>query len=381
MGFGGRLLDGEGAKYLNPPETEIYKKNSVFYAFDQAARSIRKKNRMVLVEGYFDVMRMHACGFTETVACCGTSLTEEHLKKIRRLRVGKTVLLFDGDAAGNKAALKSAILGLMHDVDGFVCLLPEQCDPDDFLRRRSAEAMEKLLNNGTEFARYVIEDTLKRSKQAGLEEKATLLGELTKIGGQVQGKLKRELWFNLVARSFNVSPDAIQTSKNASKTLSSAEIPETENDPLELYRNEEAKFRYEFKIARLMVNRPYFISIAKRHAAPESFSSLVIRPLIRKLFNLERVECESITAEDLCEAFPENGNLTFYLLNSSSRDFVEILGEKDFGSLLYGFLKKKLFEDRKADLANLQETEIKRQIAYWNEEILRLEALNTTESH
>ncbi len=115
IGFGARKLfdDDDGPKYLNTPETPIYKKSQVLYGLDLARRDISKSQQAVIVEGYTDVMACHLAGLTTAVATCGTSFGTEHIKVLRRLLMdddqmrGSVVFTFDGDAAGQKAALRA----------------------------------------------------------------------------------------------------------------------------------------------------------------------------------------------------------------------------------------------------------------------------------
>lgn len=144
IAFGGRLLSGDGPKYLNSPETELYDKGRVLYGLDVARRAIVQTDRVIVVEGYFDALTMQQAGFGETVATCGTALTAEHVDRIRRL-AGRVVVLLDSDEAGARAAEKA--LPLL-DRAGLVAerlQLPGAKDPDELIREGGREAMEAAL--------------------------------------------------------------------------------------------------------------------------------------------------------------------------------------------------------------------------------------------
>lgn len=135
IGFGGRTLssDKKQAKYINSPESPLYNKTNVLYGFHRAVTSIQKTGNAYLVEGYLDVIRMHEYGFTNTIAGCGTAFTSEHAKKIKKFAQNVT-LLADGDIAGRKATFKAIDVFLAEGLNVFVIELPEEHDPDSFLK-------------------------------------------------------------------------------------------------------------------------------------------------------------------------------------------------------------------------------------------------------
>jgi DNA primase len=132
-GFGGRALGDQKPKYLNSPESPIYQKQSIWYGIDRAAKSIKKEGFVYVVEGYFDVMSLQNAEVYNTVAACGTAITEAHVKHLKRY-TDHVVLCQDGDAAGYKAMLKTIDLFLMQDFKVEVVELPDGKDPDDFVK-------------------------------------------------------------------------------------------------------------------------------------------------------------------------------------------------------------------------------------------------------
>ncbi|MDR3281036.1 MAG: DNA primase [Synergistaceae bacterium] len=132
VAFGGRLLDGDGAKYINSPEGSLFNKRRTLYLMDAAKRAIRERGRVVLVEGYMDAIRAHMAGFTETVASLGTSLTEEQASLIKRFS-DLCCISYDADGAGQAAAIRGMYILQRHGVDVRVVTLPEGLDPDDVL--------------------------------------------------------------------------------------------------------------------------------------------------------------------------------------------------------------------------------------------------------
>ncbi|WP_445193410.1 DNA primase [Sphingomonas sp. Tas61C01] len=147
IAFGGRILDSGEPKYLNSPDTPLFDKGRTLYNLDRAAAAVRKTARVLVVEGYMDVIALAQAGIAEAVAPLGTALTEPQLERLWRM-VDVPTLCFDGDAAGQKAALRAAHRALPMLAPGrslsFVTL-PEGQDPDDLVRKGGATAMEKLL--------------------------------------------------------------------------------------------------------------------------------------------------------------------------------------------------------------------------------------------
>jgi DNA primase len=150
VAFGGRVMPGTedpdrgSPKYVNSPETEIYKKSSILYGLSHARNAIQRTGRILVVEGYFDVLSLHQAGFEEAVATCGTALTPEHMSAIRPL--ARTVYtLFDLDEAGQRAAVKSLELFLKAGIEPYRLETDAGKDPDELIQEHGPEAFEALI--------------------------------------------------------------------------------------------------------------------------------------------------------------------------------------------------------------------------------------------
>ena len=148
LGFGGRILKSnvKAAKYLNSPESEIYSKSKVLYGMYYSKNSIVKKDRCLLVEGYTDVISMHQSGMENVVASSGTSLTVDQIKLIKRF-TNNITLLFDGDAAGIKAALRGVNLILQEGMNVKVLTFPDGEDPDSYAKKVSTDDLETYIDS------------------------------------------------------------------------------------------------------------------------------------------------------------------------------------------------------------------------------------------
>lgn len=178
IAFAGRDLSGESqAKYMNTPETDLFKKGRVLYGLHQARNPIREKKRAIVVEGYFDVLRMHTYGFDETVAPMGTALTDEHLAVLERL-CEELILLFDGDKAGHMAAMRSLQQTWDLGITVRVVHLPAGQDPDEFLLTHPSEDMGDLLDSAHPSFQYLVDSLV---EEIGLDSAE----KIRKVAGRV----------------------------------------------------------------------------------------------------------------------------------------------------------------------------------------------------
>ncbi|MFI6639849.1 DNA primase [Streptomyces sp. NPDC050504] len=197
VGFGARRLrdDDNGPKYLNTPETPIYKKSQVLYGIDLAKKEIAKVSRAVVVEGYTDVMACHLAGVPTAIATCGTAFGTDHIKILRRLLMdngsARVIFTFDGDAAGQKAALRAFEDDQKFAAETYIAIAPDGMDPCDLRLAKGDDAVRELAEPRTplfEFAlrqvtaRYDLETPAGRA--AALDEAAPIVARIKNSGAQ-----------------------------------------------------------------------------------------------------------------------------------------------------------------------------------------------------
>ncbi len=156
VGFGGRTITNHPAKYINSPQTKLFNKSRILYGYHLAKESIYKNKKIIICEGYLDVVMFHQAGFTEAVAGMGTALTPEHLPMLRK-GDPKVILAYDGDKAGMAAALKAAQMLSVAGFDGGVVLFPDGQDPADLIAKGQSEAVAKLLREAKPLIPFVLE--------------------------------------------------------------------------------------------------------------------------------------------------------------------------------------------------------------------------------
>ena len=210
QGFGGRILkkDVKTAKYLNSPESDIYYKSKVLYGLFEAKKSIAKEDCCYLVEGYTDVIQMHQSGITNVVSSSGTALTSEQIRLIRRL-TKNIVVLFDGDAAGVRAALRGIDLILEQDMHVKICAFPEGEDPDSFSKGKSAVEIQNYLSeNAQDFIQYKA-NLLLQEAQSDPVKKADTIRDIVSSIAKIPDLIQREVYIQSCAKIMAVSEEVL----------------------------------------------------------------------------------------------------------------------------------------------------------------------------
>lgn len=159
VGFGGRTISGHQAKYVNSPQTKIFNKSRLLYAYDLAKESIYKNKEMIVTEGYLDVVMLHQAGFNNAVATLGTALTNEHLPLLRKGEP-RITMAYDGDNAGLNAAIKASKLLSASGMDGGVVIFGEGLDPADMVKNAQIEELNHLLRHPKPFIEFVLEQSV-----------------------------------------------------------------------------------------------------------------------------------------------------------------------------------------------------------------------------
>ncbi|NLB35523.1 MAG: DNA primase [Elusimicrobia bacterium] len=210
IGFGGRVIaDGKLPKYLNTSQTEVFEKKRVLYGFYSGRDAIRKKKRIVVLEGYMDVVAAHQFGFEEASAVLGTALTGEHVYKVKRL-ADEVILAFDADDAGVAATQRGLKSLLDSDMRGRVCLLPKSTDPEDIIRE-SPEKFATLLEKSIPIIEWSLENSIKQKKHMRdrLSAKSEIVREMVEVIGKVNDPVKNSEAVKLVAERLKISETAV----------------------------------------------------------------------------------------------------------------------------------------------------------------------------
>ncbi len=215
IGFGGRTLrtDKSVAKYLNSPESEIYHKSNSLYGIFQAKKAITQHDKCFLVEGYTDVMSMHQSGIENVVASSGTSLTHEQIRLIRRFTQNITVL-YDGDAAGIKAALRGIDMVLEEEMNVRVVLLPDGEDPDSYAQKHSSsEVLDFIAKNETDFIFFKTKLLLGETEGDPVK-KANLITDIVRTISVIPNSITRSVYVKECSQLMDVDEKVLHTEIN-----------------------------------------------------------------------------------------------------------------------------------------------------------------------
>ncbi len=216
IGFGARRLydDDKGPKYLNTPETALYHKNQVLYGLDLAKKSIAKTKRVVVVEGYTDVMAAHLAGVDQAVATCGTAFGAEHVKIIRRLLgddpTGRVIFTFDGDAAGQKAALKAFEFESLFSAQTFVAVEPDGLDPCDLRMRKGDAALRELIDGCKPLFEFVITTAISRFDLDTVEGRISAVRAAAEVLTDIRDRNSLSHYYRFVAGRIGVDIDEVE---------------------------------------------------------------------------------------------------------------------------------------------------------------------------
>lgn len=251
IGFGGRILDKGDPKYLNTPESPVFRKRMVLYNLCSVKGTLKEKG-VAIVEGYMDVVSLSNAGFKEAVATLGTALGEDHVRLLSRF-TDKIHLVFDGDKAGRNAMLRSVDPFLNCDATPKVVLLPDGKDPDD-VARTDPELWKDLLGHAPSIWDFIFDESFSTKDTSKLEDKKILMKELVPVISRIKDPLVREHLSQRLAVRLKVSEEVItrQINKGESeRPVGSTQPVSREHLPMEEI------------VARLMLFDEYAIRVVK----------------------------------------------------------------------------------------------------------------------
>ncbi len=292
IGFGGRALSaGQEPKYLNTPESPVFHKREAFYGLSAALAAIRRADRAVVVEGYFDRIAVARAGLDEVVATCGTSLTEDHARNLSR-RTRNVVLLFDGDEAGQRAMERSLEVLLPAGLRVRAALLPPGADPDDLLRREGEAALRAVVDRAPTALDFVIDRAVARGC-ASPAEQADAVAAVAPLLARIPSGVERSGFAQRLALSVGTElrhvEAAIRAAIRGEDARDAVPIPPRQSGP------EERKIR---QLARSLVDHPDLAGRVPRDEVHELVPAGPLRELIGALLEAA-AESRSVPLEEL----------------------------------------------------------------------------------
>ena len=251
VGFGGRTITGHQAKYVNSPETPLFNKSRLLYAYNHARQAVHKQKEIIITEGYLDVIMLHQAGFINSVATLGTALTPEHLPLLRKGEP-RIVMAYDGDKPGRAAALKAAKLLSASGFNGGVVIFAGGLDPADMVKNGEMEALNNMFRAPQSFIEFVLDETLSlynlsdpKAKESAMHDG---IGYLKTLSGLLQEEYKSYL-----ASRLGISPSFVRLTNQASQSNERAR----QNAPMaqaNLHRD-----MWELSLVKTVIEQPHLI--------------------------------------------------------------------------------------------------------------------------
>ena len=289
IAFSGRTLKADNpAKYVNSPETEIYVKSRNLMGVYFAKSEIAKKDRCILVEGNVDVVMMHQIGITNVVASCGTSLTEEQIRIIKKFTENITIM-YDGDKAGLHAALRAIGMILKEGMNPRVVFLPDGDDPDSFSRKHTLEEVQEFIASHEKDGIAFKTDLLLAEAGDDPLKKANLINEIADTVAEIPDAIKRQVYVDTVARRFGIEADIIQDRVRRTR---------------EQQRKEERPARVDFSTRAVPESSP-------ATSQPSAPAERIMEPSERELLGfILRYGCSELKFETDSEFYNPDGSQT-----------------------------------------------------------------------
>jgi len=289
VGFGGRLLGPGEPKYLNSPETDIFHKGKQLYNLHQAKMPIRKEESVILVEGYFDVLRLVLAGVEHVVAPLGTALTAEQASLLKRF-VGQATLLYDSDRAGLQATFRAGDELLRHGFRVRVATLPPGEDPDSLVQKGGVEALETILRDAMDVFERKIQLLAQRGWFEGFEHQRDAVDRLLPTIRAAADPITRELYLGLAAKHTGVSKEVLEHELAAGvvSSPSPATAPlRREHSSSAVRPGSRARSRPEHILLSSLIAAPEWIPRAREEVDPSLLEIPVARELYQALLGRE----------------------------------------------------------------------------------------------
>ena len=260
VGFSGRIYKDNGQnKYLNTKETEIFKKGEMLYHYHIAKEECRKKNTVIVMEGFMDVIRASTIGIKNTVALMGTALTKDQMQLIKRL-ASTIILCLDGDDPGVHATLSIGEEFQKEGIEAKVVMLPNPEDPDSFILKNGADRFNNLLDSALNFTDFKMLKLKEKVDFRSDEEKANYINRVIEETSKIDDEIRREVILKRLAKEFDIGYNTLEMRMNRflkNKEEKQAEIPFTPKKNID----KKDKYRKAFEqIIYFMLNNDWIIT-------------------------------------------------------------------------------------------------------------------------
>jgi len=288
IAFGARVLDDtKEPKYLNSPETPIFRKSENLYGLFQAKNYLRQ-NVPILVEGNFDMLSLTDKGINNVIAPLGTSFTQEQSLLLRRYSE-QVIIAFDGDTSGRAATLRTVEIFLKSNINPQIIMLPDGFDPDKYIKTFGKDGIDKLVNNSIDFIDFL----LKTKDTSTIAHQQACLKEIIRLISMLDRGMNQELYLNKTTEIFKISKESIQNqlTKQPSGVRSLPQEIKPQK-PITLKLSEE-------QILPIIISSSEYALIAKQELPPICFSSPIVQEMIELIY--DKIEMENFSLAKIIE--------------------------------------------------------------------------------
>jgi len=279
VGFGARALQDGVAKYINSPETPVYTKGHHLYGFHLAKEAVSRQDNVVVVEGYMDFIMPFQAGVNNVVASLGTALTTEQIRLLRRY-TRNVIMLFDTDAAGQSAMVRSLDLLIEEGMNVRVVTLTEDDDPDSFIRKFGVEVFEKRLTQAVNLFDYKLGSLTKRFDAKSIEGRAAISQDMLTTISKFDNAILQSEYIKRLAQTLFLAEEALLIEMKKVAVAASSEMTEAVSIPKEQPRV------VERNILKLMLEDESFIPKVKEDVEVVDFRDENIRHILKEIFRL-----------------------------------------------------------------------------------------------
>ena len=275
LGFGGRVFGDDLPKYINTPETPVYRKGDSLFGLDVAAPFVREAGEVLLVEGYLDVISLHQGGVRNVVGVLGTALTQDQARKLRRL-TENCVMLFDSDEAGRRAALRSGLILLG---EGFLCRIapldPGE-DPDSFLRKMGSQELVKRISQAPDVVMYALESAIQEHPGNKMGDRFQVIDAIVPYLAKIEDRAKLGAYLKEIGDTLRIEQHDLRARLAGLKKRKKDEIEDKGPPPL---------LRKDRLLLHILVREPDVVPKVMEIVQPGDIISPEVAEIVEKIFS------------------------------------------------------------------------------------------------
>ncbi|MDL2281091.1 DNA primase [Selenomonadales bacterium OttesenSCG-928-I06] len=315
IGFGGRSIDNTEPKYLNSPETKIFNKRQVLYGLNIAYKYIKESGKVIIVEGYIDVITAHNLGFKNTVASLGTAFTPDQARQLLKLNNPELIFCYDSDAAGQKATLKAlTVIKNMLKANVKILKLTDSKDPDEFLKKNGKEAFQELLSKPLSLLEYQIDLILAENDYSTIEGKVKLVSKLAPVLLDSNNSIEINEHITKLAQITKIDENSFRSELNKyifyNKKDKNVKTGQDKIGFLSLRPPSIAEIEAERQLIRLMFENTEVIPHCIANLSSEEIKGSIREEIINFVFNAYNRKSDTLNQELINNLYEEDNTLS-----------------------------------------------------------------------